>query len=329
MVAVLAGVTAWLAGLVVAGLSRRFAPVSVFRYAGVLVGPWLGKALGGAIVLTALVNAPVDLRVAVQALFGVFYQQTPPWVVVIISAVGALALVWWGPVRLARLQPLLLGIVGAVTMLQVPFLWQRSEWRLLLPVRFEDVAVGSRAFLAALGTFRLPLMLAWVVALLEEPHRALELYTKGFWLGWLLVFPMVAFPVAIFGPEGARELNNPFPYVLSIIRLPNFPVEKVDYLARLTYSLTALVVVALFYHMVAAGVGELTRTRRDRPVLALAAAASVLLTVWMLPDEPGERLSRAVLVATLALETGFVVLWALGRLRRPSPATLRRSTDGG
>lgn len=328
MVAVLAGVSAWVAGLLVADLSRRFAPDHVFRYAGVLVGPWLGKLLGGVIVLAALANAPVDLRVAVQALFGVFYEQTPPWIVVAISGVGALSLVWWGPARLARLQPLLLAVIAAVTLLQVPFLWQRSEWRFLLPVRFQDVDVGSRALLAAVGAFRFPLMLAWLVALLEEPRRAAALYTKGFWLGWLFVLPMVVFPVAIFGPEGARRLNHPFPYLLSIIRLPNSPVEKIDYLARLIYSLNTLVVVALFYQLIATGVGELTGKRRDRPVLAAATAVSVLLTSWALPDERGEALSRTILVAALPLEAAFVALWGWGRLRRPSREALRRPTDG-
>lgn len=320
-VAVLAGVVAWLVGLLVADLSRRFVPASVFAYAGMLVGPWSGRLLAALIVLAAVASAPVDLRGAVRALLGVFYQQTPPWIVVTISAAGALSLAWWGPQRLARLQPLLLAVLLTVTVLQVPFLLQRSEWRLLLPVRLQDVDIGNRALLEALGVFRFPLMLAWLVALLEEPHRAPALFTKGFWLGWLVVLSMVAFAVAIFGPEGARELNNPFPYMLSIIRLPNFPIDKVDYLARLIYSLSALVVVALFYQVVAAGVGELTRMRRDRPVVALAAAVSVLLTSWLLPDEPGEGFSGAVLIATLALEAGFVALWAVGRIRRPLPGT--------
>lgn len=317
MVATLSGISAFLLLLVVGKLGQRFPTLSVAGYAVRILGRWPGKAVALALSLNFALNASVDLSVAMKNLEGVFFIRTPPLVIGVILALMALSAVWFGLVTAARMAPALLTLLFLTFLLTFPALWRWIKPGYLIPV-FDPSPIdwGSRPFLVSLGVIRAALFPVVFMPYIQEPKRALRTLGWAHWVGWALNMLAVLAPILVFSPEGARALAQPFPFVIGVLRLPSFPLERVEMIARLAFHINSIYAVSNIYFTSALLMGEVFGTRTIRPFLLVAVVIS-LLPQYLIPTSAyGDEFAYGSVIRGMVMAwTVFPLLWLVYWIR--------------
>lgn len=318
MVAVMAGWVGFFSILLIGKLAQRYPRLTVVGMVGHLAGRWTGKAVGLCLGVLFGLNAGVDLRMALKAVEGTYFINTPTVVISLLMAGVAMSITWFGIVHASRLGPLFLGTLVLAFVLTFPLLWKWMQPGYLVPLLdLSDLEVRSRGFWSAMAAFRGGLMLVALFPYIAKPQKALRVYGWAHWFGWLGVFFAVLTPVMVFSPAGARSLVQPFPYILAVIRLPNFPLERVEMLARLVYNLSVLYAVASMYFVGAVLLAESFGTRSIRPFLLVVEGVSLLLVVTIPAQISAEAVDGWILLTSLVLTwTLFPLLWVIHLLRR-------------
>lgn len=317
MVAVLAGIVGFLTALLIGKVGQRFPNVTFTGYASKILSPWMGKPLAVFFSLLLTLNAAVDVRLALKSVLGVYFYTTPIWVIALMLVITALSASWFGVVSLSRLGPLFTLWLGLTFLFTFPLLFRWMRPGYLMPI-FDTTQVDlvSQSFWTSLSSFRVGLLLLGLMPYLTDPKSAVRTYGKAFWVGWLTVLPAVIAPLLVFGPHGAREVNQPFPYVVSIIRIPNFPLERVEMFARLAYNLNILYAVGTAFFVGGLLLSEVFNTQRVRPFMAVMATISMLLVTFILSDKTAQSLTSWVLIFTMCVVwLLFPVLWLIARIR--------------
>lgn len=317
MVAVISGVLGFLLLLLIGKMSQRFPTITFAGYASRIAGPWAGKGMALLLGIALGLGAAVDIQVALKNVVGLFFLTTPPWVVAGLLALTGLAVSWFGVVAASRLAPLVLSMLLLTFLFVLLPLWRYMELGYLVP--FWDptpLQPQSRAFWAALGAFRSGPALAALMPYIAEPRRAVRVAGWAYWAGWLVVFLAVLAPVLVFGPEGARSLVLPFPFVASVIRLPNFPLERIELLARLVFNLNVFHAIALMYFNGGQLLSEVFNTRTTRPFMVAVVVLSVVPVLTVYAALPGEVLTGWFLISAMVLFWSFFsLLWLIYWLR--------------
>lgn len=333
MVAILAGIVGFLTVLLIGKVGQRFPNVTFVGYASKILSPWIGKPMAVIFVVLLTLNAAVDLRLALKSILGVYFYTTPVWVISVMLAVTALSASWFGVISLARLGPLFAFWLGLTFLFTFPALFRWMQPGYLIPV-FDATQIDlvSGSFWVALSSFRVGLLLAGLMPYVKDPKTAVRTYGKAFWFGWLAVLPAVVVPVLVFGPHGAREINLPFPYVVSIIRIPNFPFERVEMFARLAYNVNILYGVGAAYFVGGLLLSEVFNTQRVRPFMLAMASLSALSITLILSDKITQALTSWIVLLTMCFTwLLFPLLWLIARIRglgqkRKPPASSPRAS---
>jgi spore germination protein KB len=317
MVAVVAGVAGWVNLLVVGKLAQRFPQQTVAGYAGAILGKWPGKLVALLLAVNFGLNSSVDLSVALKDLQGIFYTNTPPWVVALILACMALAATWFGLVTASRMAPLLLTILFLTFVFTLPLLWRWLKPGYLIPL-FDPspIDIYSKPFWVATGIIRASLFPVVFMPYIKEPQKAIRTLSWAHWVGWLGNFAAVVTPVMVFGPVGAAAISQPFPYVISVIRLSVFPFERVEMLGRLAFHINTVYAIAGIYFTGGLIMAEVFGTTRIRPfmlVMVLLSLAPIVLLQSTISAT--EFAYGSVIRGLVASWTVFPLLWIVYWLR--------------
>lgn len=311
MVALASGAIGYLGVLVVGMLSLRFPGITLVGYARRIVGRWLGGLVGILVAADMIGMTVVDLHNALKAVIGPFFVTTPIWAIVSVMALVAIFFTWSGAVHASRLGPVLMIFLLLVFILALPSLFRWINFGYLIPL-FDPTPIQTfqREFAVALLAFRSATYLTFLIPYIKHPQKALKAISWGYWLGWLVVFLAVIIPVMVFGPEGAKALAQPFPFVIAIIRLPNFPFEKLELLARLGYNGNVLYAVGFAYFGGGLLLSEVFHTRRVQPFMVGMLVAGFIPLMLVQGEIYEVTLARwLVIVGQLLLWTIYLLLW--------------------
>lgn len=313
----LSGVGGFLTTLLVGKLSQRFPRLTFAGYAGRIAGPRAGKVLALVLGIVFGLNAAVDLRVALKSVVGTYFVTTPTWVIALLMALTALSVTWFGIVHAARLGPLLSVILFLTFLFTFPLMGRWLQPGFLVPLLDPaPIDMSARSFWVALGAFRSGMFWAAFMPYVADPGRALRVSGWAYWAGWLAVFPAVVTPVLVFSPEGAVRLSQPFPFVVAVIRLPGFPLERLEILARLIVNLNVLYAVGFMYFVGATLLSEVFGSRQTRPFMLAVVGISLLPVVLLAAELPGEVFAGWTVIATMALAWAvFPLFWLIYWLR--------------
>ena len=266
---------------------------------------------------------------------GIYFTRTPPLVIGIILAVMALSAVWFGLVTASRLAPALVTLLGATCLLTFPLLWRWVKPGYLIPV-FDPapIAFGSKQFWVAVGAVRASLFPVVFLPYVREPAKAVRTLAWAHLVGMVVNLLAVVAPIVVFSPEGARALPQPFPFVIGVIRLPNFPLERVEMLARLVFHINTIYAVACIYFTAGLLMAEAFGTRTVRPFLLVAAVLSLLPQFFIPTTARGTEFAYdSVIRGLIVTWTLFPLLWlvywlrGMGR-RRPTQNGSHRAPPG-
>lgn len=316
MVAALTSLYVLLTTTVVVAVIRRHPHKTLFQYMRKILGPRLGWFVVMIIALLGAGSALVDLFMAIRVVFGVLLIATPLWAVAGLIGGAALYMAWFGLEKAARSAPLMMLILLVTFGVSVALLWQWTDPGYLRPLfDIGDINPGARQFWAAFGVCRTPLFLAAMWHMLGNPNRDVRAFRRGMRLGLGVVAVASVIPVMVFGPEAARILFLPFPYVISVVAAPNFPTERVELLARMILSLGAIYAVGATYYLTGRMLAELFSTRYDRLWMAAVAVATVVGISIMSREQLLEVVSAWILIAIAGMGPLFALLWVVDRRR--------------
>lgn len=325
LITVGAGIAGFLILWAFGKLGQRFPTLSLGEFAERILGKWPGKILGFAFAVMLGLGGSVELRMSLDAVMGLYFVRTPSWIVALLLVFTALSLTWFGIVSACRLGPILAGLLLLTFLFTFPLLYRWIDVGYLLPVfDMSDFTPASRVFWASLGAFRVAGFPAAFMPSIAEPGRALRTFSLGYWSGWLGVMLAVVTPILLFGPEGAQAMGQPFLFAVGVIRLPNWPFERVELLARMLYNLTILYAIAIRYIAGGSLMARVFGTKSVRPFMLVMAAVSLAPLLLIRGEVPGELLVGWTLVVTLFLEVAALALlwlayWLRGMHRRSSP----------
>lgn len=326
MVAIAAGVSGWVMLMLVGKLAQRFPKQTFPEYAGVILGKWPGKVLSFLLAVNFGLNASVDVGVAVKNLEGIYFITTPPWVIAVILALIALSATWFGLVHASRLAPVLLGVLGLTFLLTFPLLWRWMKPGYLIPLfDISPIDFQSKSFWVAVGTIRAALFPVVFMPYIQEPKKAVRILGWAHVVGMIGNFLAVITPVLVFSPEGARAAAQPFPFVIAVLRLTNFPLERMEMLARLAFHINTIYAVASIYFTGGLFFAKIFQSKWVRPGMLVTAALSVAPLV-LLPSAVRATefaygsVIRGLVVGAAVFPTLWLIYFVRGLHRRPKSA---------
>jgi len=320
---------------VVTLLLRRYPGQSFIGMARMALGRVVGSGLGLAFSLWWLVILAVTGRILGELVTFALLDLTPQLVVLGLLGASAAAVLWRGPVAVARLAEVLFPVIFGAIVLWFVLGLREGDVRYLLPVGVEGV---PEILIATLPPVAFGSSIAAVLLMGEHIES-----TRG-------VGRAIYWAVVLVGTVGlmAESLTT---MVLGFLRvnqtLPHFHTARLvgfpEFLERVDSALATSIIVGIFItccvllFAVAAGVSESLSVRRAYPVvLVLGAAAFAVLTQVLFP-------TFASLVAVLdgwgaalalAVQGGlpFVVLvvsWIRGVSGRPEASRADAGIQGG
>lgn len=319
VVSALGSGAAWLA-------TRRHPDQSLPAYVVRALGPVLGRVALLYLAVTLILVAAVDLILMFESVDGAFYVRTPFWALTAAVVVVAGYAAWTGWRSLARVSPLLFLVVGLTSL----FLWalmvpEADAGYLWPPLDLGQFQWQPLPLWAGLVGFHYPAILPFVFPFAARKDRFLRAFVAGSFLGAAVVLVFVLFIVAILGPEGARDLGQPFPDITGILSLPRSFFDRPEHLARMILNVNAIVATAVA--LLAAGelLAAVLGLRNPRPLLPVAAglplaAASAVYALG---------LRQQLLAVTGALLYSAVPLFLLLALLPGRPAGRLRAGPAG
>ena len=328
MVALVSAVSGFTALMVIGKLGQRFPHLTFTGYAEKLLGKWPGRLVSLTLAANFGLNASVDLGVAVKNLEGIYFETTPSWVIAVILALMALAATWFGLVNSARMAPVLLGLLGLTFLFTFPLLWRWMKPGYMLPLLdLSPIDWTSKSFWVAVGTIRAALFPVVFLPYVKEPQKAIRTLAWAHWVGMVGNLLAVITPVMVFSPEGARAVAQPFPYVIAVLRLPNFPFERVEMLGRLAFHVNTVYAIGNIYFTGGLFMSEVFGTRSIRPFMLVMALLSMLPLV-LIPSavRATDFAHGSVIRGLVAAWAVFPLLWIIYWLRgfhRTKPGHLR------
>ncbi|HYF77621.1 MAG TPA: GerAB/ArcD/ProY family transporter [Symbiobacteriaceae bacterium] len=326
MVAIAAGVTGFVQLMIVGKLAQRFPKLTFPEYAGIILGKWPGKVLSFLMAVNFGLNASVDIGVAVKNLEGIYFVTTPAWVIAVILALMALSATWFGLVHASRLAPVLLTLLGLTFLLTFPLLWRWMRPGYLIPLfDLSQIDAQSKSFWVAVGTIRAALFPVVFMPYIEEPKKAIRVLGWAHAVGMVGNFLAVITPVMVFSPEGARAAAQPFPFVIAVLRLSNFPFERMEMLARLAFHINTVYAVASIYFTGGLFLAKVFGSKWVRPGMVVTAALSVIPLILLPSAVRGtgfayDSVIRGLVASTTVFPLLWLVYWVRGLHRRPKSA---------
>lgn len=322
MVAIISGISGFAILLIVGKLSQRFPGLTLPEYAELLLGKWPGKALALLLTLNFGLNSSVDVGVAMRNLQGTYFAVTPGWVISGLLALTALSFVWFGLVSASRLAPTILALLVVTFLVTFPLLWRWMKPGYMIPLfDLSPVDPTSPSFWVAVGVVRAALFPVAFLPYLAEPQKAVRILGWAHWVGMFGNFLAVITPVMVFGPLGASAIVQPFPFVMAVLRIPIFPLDRLELIGRLAFHINTIYAIASIYFTGGLFMAKVFGTPRVRPFMLVMAGLS-LAPIIFIPSTIHQMAFAysSVIRGLIVGAVTFPLLWVAYWLRRPKLA---------
>lgn len=258
--------------LIVTELGRRFPGKTIIEYLQMILGSWIGKAVGVLYLFFFIHTNGVIIREFGELLVTIIMPHTPIIVLHAVFVLVATYAVRSGLEVIGRLLELTFPWVLILYTAVLLFGLQKADFHNLLPVLengFKPVLLGSVTPSAWRGEV---MILAMLLPFLAEPGKGRIL---GIWsviiLGAFLVAD-AAINTAIFGPSVTRLVFPTFT-ISNEILIGGF--LRIDAILIIVWLAGMLTKIALFYYAAVLGAAQLLNLNDYRP---LALPIGVILT---------------------------------------------------
>lgn len=302
-------------------LSRMFPKETIFQYSERLLGPWLGKAAGLAVIFYGINLTSVILREYGDFISAVFLRKTPTLV-----AIGGMVLLVSYAVRggvevLGRLAqlflPLTFLVFGLLVILSIP------EWNVnnILPIMGKGIAPSVKGALIPFSWFAGYMMLG-VYSPFVSNQRKTKMYTLFTWFGLMVTMSVSGLvSVFLFGKH-VSTLNYPFIEVVRYIGIGEF-IQHVDALLLIVWLPGTFIQITTYLYTAALGASQLLGLKQFRQLVFPIGLLTLVLSVWRTSgvDEFETYLGTShVIFDFFYIVLGcllFLTAWIRRRLNRP------------
>ncbi|KJS83516.1 MAG: hypothetical protein JM58_12530 [Peptococcaceae bacterium BICA1-8] len=208
-------------------ISRKFPGKTVVEFAPVVMGPFLGKILGGILVVYYTFLAAVSLRIFAEMLKSVLLSDTPRWVVVL----ALVALITWivqnGLEDIARFTELLAPIILLLLIAALLGDLRYMEAIRLRPMFQTEPFSLLEGFISSLSYFGIIIVLLMLYPYVNAPKKLT--ITSLLALAFAVIITMGFFmgTVATFGIYETGRMAWPVIELVKMVRVGEF-LERVE-----------------------------------------------------------------------------------------------------
>ncbi len=312
--------SAWMAGplfilgtlpvaWVVASLFRRFPGQSFVGMTRMALGRWAGSGLGLVYSLWWIVVLAITGRTLAEFVTFALLDLTPQHVVLGLFGASAAAVIWRGPVTLARLAELLSPLVIAVIVLWFAVGLREGDVRYLLPVGEEGVPKILRAALTPVAFGSSIAAVLFMGSCVQTTRRVGPALYRAVGLVGAIGLMAESLTTLVMGYLRANQ-TLPYFHTARLVGIADF-LERVDSAFAVAILIGIFVMCGVLLFAVADGVREsLSLPRAYPPVLGVGVAAFVILTQALFPTFAGliALLDGWLAPVVLAVQAGVPLL---------------------
>lgn len=237
-------------------LCSRFPNKSLIEICQAILGKYLGKILGIAILWFFLFVSATLLRETAEFLKANFYEETP--LIVLISAfiiVTAYA-ARMGLETIARVNDVFFFLIVLMYGVMWVFLFKDVDFANLFPLvketGFFNLLLGG--VMTAPG-FMLIVAIGMIFPYINQQKRVFKMVVLGLLVKGFIIINMVIFSIAILGPELLDVVNFPGLFLSKSIQVAEF-IENIDALFMFIWIMATFIKLALFYYCLVLGTGQ-------------------------------------------------------------------------
>ncbi|ASR47471.1 GerAB/ArcD/ProY family transporter [Paenibacillus kribbensis] len=301
-------------------LSNMFRRETIIQYSERLLGPWLGKAAGLAVIFYGINLTSVILREYGDFISAVFLRKTPTLV-----AIGGMVLLVSYAVRggvevLGRLAQLFLPLTFLVFGLLI--ILSITEWDVnnILPIMGKGIIPSVKGAIIPLSWFSGYMMLGIYFPFVSNQRKttAYALLTWFCLLVTLSVSGLVS--VFLFGKH-VSTLNYPFIEVVRYIKIGEF-IQHVDALLLIVWLPGTFIQLTSYLYTAALGASQLLGLKQYRQLVFPLGLLTLVMSMWRTPsvDEFEIYLGTSqVILDFFCIALGlllFVTAWIRERVNR-------------
>ncbi|AET61088.1 spore germination protein [Paenibacillus terrae HPL-003] len=263
-------------------LSHMFQKETIIQYSERLLGPWLGKVAGLAVILYGIILTSVILREYGDFISAVFLRKTPP--LILIS--GMVLLVSYavrGGVevlgRLAQLYlPLTFLVFGLLVILSI------TEWDInnILPIMGKGIIPSVKGAIIPLSWFSGYMMLG-IYSPFVSNQRKMKAYVLLTWLCLMVTLSVSGLvSVFLFGKH-VSTLNYPFIEVVRYIKIGEF-FQHVDALLLIVWLPGTFIQLTTYLYTAALGTSQLLGLKQYRHLVFPLGLLTLVMSMWRTPS---------------------------------------------
>ncbi|KJS19757.1 MAG: hypothetical protein VR72_17585 [Clostridiaceae bacterium BRH_c20a] len=260
-------------------ISRKFPGKTVVEFAPVVMGLFLGKLLGGILVVYYTFLAAVSLRIFAEMLKSVLLSDTPRWVVV----VALVALITWivqnGLEDIARFTELLAPII--LLLLIAAFLGDvRYMEAIRLRPMFQSAALPLlEGFLSSLSYFGIIIVLLMLYPYVNAPKKLTITSLLALAFAVLITIGFFIGAVATFGIYETGRMAWPVIELVKMVRVGEF-LERVESLFLSVWLSIAFINVSVLAFCSVSGWTQLINAENYRKLTYPIMLSLLLLSLW-------------------------------------------------
>lgn len=250
--------------LIVTELGRRFPGKTIMEYLQILLGNWIGKAVGVLYLFFFLHTNGVIIREFGELLVTMMMTRTPIIVIHTVFIALAAYAVRSSLEVLGRLleltYPWVLILYAAILL----FALQKAEFHRLLPMLengFKPILLGS---VTPSGWRGEVVLLVMLLPYLAEPSKGRKLGIRAVIIIGVILVANAAINTAIFGPEVARLV---FPTFTISSKLLVGGFLRVDVIIIINWLAGMLTKISIFYYAAVLGTAQLLNLKDYKPVV--------------------------------------------------------------
>jgi len=259
--------------------SRRFPGKTVVEFTPLIMGPFLGKILGGILVAYYTFLAAVSLRIFSEMLKSVLLADTPRWIVVL----GLVVLITWivqnGLEDIARFTELIAPIILLLLIAALLGDLRYMEAIRLRPMLQSEPFSLLEGFISTLSYFGIIIVLLMLYPYVNAPKKLTVtsilalvfavIITMGFFMG----------TVATFGIYETSRMAWPVIELVKMVRIGEF-LERVESLFLSVWLSIAFINVSVLAFCSVSGWTQLINGKNYRKVTYPIMLVLLLLSLW-------------------------------------------------
>jgi spore germination protein KB len=261
------GRNAWLAELVAVGimiimawvmvkLCSSFPKKSLVEIGEVILGKYLGKLLGLAILWFFLFTSATLLRETGEFLKANFLEETPLIVLIVSFALVVAYGVRMGLETIARVNDVFFTLIMAMFGALWVLLFKEIDLNNLFPILVESGFTGIvRGGVMTAPGFMLVVAIGMIFPYINQQERAMKMILLGLIIQVIIIVNMVIFAIGVLGPALLDVINFPGLFLSKSIRFAQF-IENIDALFMLIWVLATFIKIAIFYFCLVLGTGQ-------------------------------------------------------------------------